>query len=157
MATLTIHFESNDSTTVMHSMGSRDFPSSLLTVRRAQIIHRGRGAERANASSVVYKGELTVDDSEEVVEVAVKLLACDKLEDLEDLEYEHSLYSGKVKELQGEIVPMCYGLFQVPNKLLACIVLQYCGEPVLCEFDELDMDLRWVKTVTYRARTVSWC
>lgn len=135
MAVLTMYFASDNASYTMHPMGSHVPTESGLTIRQASIIHRG---ERA----LVYKGELTVGEKKEALEVAVKLVAGSSSHDLEQLEDEYNHYARELKELQGKIVPMCYGLFQVPNKYVACLVLQYCGEPILCEFDELDMDRR---------------
>lgn len=135
MAVLTIHFTCDDSTFTMHSIDPDSSSDSWLTIRKATAIHRGD-------RNMVYKGELIMDNTKDVIEVAVKFIAGESPRDLADLEYEYGRYTCELKELQGQIVPTCYGLFQIPEQHTAYLVLQYCGEPISGEFDDLDMDGR---------------
>lgn len=137
MTALTIQFACDNSTFHMDPVGSHSPSESRLAIREASVIHNGDLA-------VVYRGKLTTNTDKKDVDVVVKLVVGESSRDLEDLEDEYNHYTRELKELQGHIVPKCYGLFHVPKDHVACLVLEYCGESIDCEFDELDMDLRWV-------------
>ncbi|TFY66118.1 hypothetical protein EVG20_g4974 [Dentipellis fragilis] len=56
------------------------------------------------------------------------------------LEKEMQFYEGKLQHLQGVYIPICHGYFvgQSHEGRTACLVLDYCGEPIEDAFSELD-------------------
>ncbi|KAJ7090939.1 hypothetical protein B0H15DRAFT_250044 [Mycena belliarum] len=56
---------------------------------------------------------------------------------------ELKVYQTKGKVLQGTALPEFYGCFQVRigAAMVTCLAMEYCGEPLKKDFDELDSDL----------------
>ncbi|KAJ7090935.1 hypothetical protein B0H15DRAFT_884280 [Mycena belliarum] len=56
---------------------------------------------------------------------------------------ELKVYQTKGKVLQGTALPKFYGCFQVRigAAMVTCLAMEYCGEPLKKNFDELDADL----------------
>ncbi|KAJ7198827.1 hypothetical protein GGX14DRAFT_373805 [Mycena pura] len=50
-------------------------------------------------------------------------------EEVEDMEREAGLYEHQLKDLQGTIVPTCYGFYtaKVNGQSLGCLLLEYCS------------------------------
>ena len=57
---------------------------------------------------------------------------------------EAELYLGPLAPLQGSTVPRCHGLYigLVDDEEIACLVLEYCGDPLQKPFRQLPVDLR---------------
>jgi hypothetical protein len=64
---------------------------------------------------------------------------------MQHLEIEEKHYDG-LKILQGDVIPMCYGLFKgltATGIPLKCLVLEYCGEMLLGIFTSLSLEHRY--------------
>lgn len=48
-----------------------------------------------------------------------------------------------LKELQGKVVPRCYGYFE-NSKVAGCLVLEHAGEAIQTPFSYLDDELKQV-------------
>lgn len=90
---------------VPYPIRSAEKPDYTFEVLEAKLIHKG---ETFN----VYSGSLVRSD-DKCTPTVVKLGWRDSHPDAEDtLVYEYSLYMGRLKKLQGKVVPCCHGLFQ---------------------------------------------
>lgn len=106
--------------------------SPKLQVTNTTVIHQGNYA-------TVYRGTRSAEGKDE--DVVLKFVFGKCAEDLARLRAEHRVYQ-KMADLQGHCIPKCYGLFQAAFDSVACLVLEFCGEPLCAPFDEADMDLR---------------
>lgn len=104
-------------------------------VRNATPFHHGN-------HRVVYKGELSQDDQPPEVVLKFVVATPTRQDTRLALEKEFGFYRGELKDIQGIVVPKCYGMFSSPDNKDHRLVLQYCGERVNMEFTYLDMDLR---------------
>ena len=57
------------------------------------------------------------------------------------LQREASFYMNELKQLQGDVVPMCYGFYTDKRKhaKIGCLVLQYCDKVLAEGLDEFEM------------------
>lgn len=109
--------------------------SGICEFKTTEVLYRGM-------SSVVYKGDLS-RDKETVRVVALKIVYGNTANSLRSIEAEYEHYK-TLKALQGDVVPECYGLFQAHNAHVACLLLEFCGDPIYEEFEDIPMDLRYV-------------
>lgn len=138
MATLTVQLPEGTSISLLCA-GST--PASALPhhfhVADSTQIHSG-------SSATIYRGALTSGEDEKTEDVVLKMIFGTSMDDLCSLEKEYELYR-KMEYVQGYDVPTCYGLFRAPDAPIACLVLEFCGEPLTCrDFDEIPMDMRYV-------------
>lgn len=86
---------------------------------------------QANRRSTVYRGQCKdVDGSD--IELVIKFTASADHVDAEAENYK------KLKDLQGSIVPTCYGtLREGDTGKVKCLVLQHFGEPLGIDFHDL--------------------
>lgn len=80
-------------------------------------------------------------------DVFIKLGYVGDIEEANGLRNEVSFYNNELKSLQGDIVPMCYGLYEGKHQdgdHILCLLLEHAGEPVSAArgFISLDMELR---------------
>ncbi|KII85345.1 hypothetical protein PLICRDRAFT_178434 [Plicaturopsis crispa FD-325 SS-3] len=84
----------------------------------------------------------TLSDQAVVLKFTVPLSG---LSSLRDLENEAMAYRGKLKPLQGTVVPRYLGLYKATKKtgeVLGCMVLEDCGDAVEVPFCELPLEHR---------------
>lgn len=89
-------------------------------VHNATPIHYGNNA-------IVYRGELS-QGGHPTEEVVLKLVDTLRQHTSSGLEKEFGFYCSQLKDLQGTVVPKCYGLFTSSDSINTALVLQYCGE-----------------------------
>ncbi|KAH9937354.1 uncharacterized protein B0H18DRAFT_1206218 [Fomitopsis serialis] len=72
------------------------------------------------------------------IEVAVKWVRGSL--GVEKMRYEAALYKGKLKHLQGDVVPRCYGFFtgEVDGEVSGCLVLERCNNSYSLKREELN-------------------
>lgn len=95
---------------------------------------------RRSSESAIYRGT----DTETNSLLALKL--CFEKESIEALDTEARRYN-ELKEFQGDVVPICFGYFTgtVDTSPVACLVLEFCGEPLPCPFKELSLEQRYTR------------
>lgn len=115
-----------------------DFPVTRLVFDKAKKLYTGN-------HTTVFRGELTAeDDSMKPLDVVIKI----------DMFHPHSeglineakLYTTKLDTLQGRSIPLYYGIYQAKfgSDDVTCLVLQYCGKPVMKFFNNLDKKFKYV-------------
>ncbi|KAJ6486113.1 hypothetical protein C8R47DRAFT_1321040 [Mycena vitilis] len=59
---------------------------------------------------------------------------------LEELRHEARIYSDLLSRYQDHLIPNYYGYFQtkIGQKTVACIITEYCGEPITTSLDKAD-------------------
>lgn len=100
-----------------------------LIIQNATPIHYGN-------ARIVYKGELLRGNLTQTEEIVLKLIAARRNDAHPMLEKEYSFYCNQLKDLQGTVVPKCYGMFKDPNESHFALILQYCGERASSEDPE---------------------
>jgi hypothetical protein len=110
--------------------------SRRLNVTMTEILHIG-------AASTVYLGNAVID-----MKNTALVLKVNEPYLMEDLLLESRRYA-ELKELQNDIIPLCYGLYENcaesdghPN--LAILVLEYCGETFPDLFRNLPLTDRYI-------------
>lgn len=122
---------------VFHSADASSSSSIAYKFKTTRVLHRGE-------TSTVYKGVLS-GGGEAPVKAVAKLRYGTDPGSLRALEAEFERYQ-TLAPLQGDVVPKCYGLFKIPYRHTACLLLEYCGEALDKEFEFLPMDLRCVSS-----------
>ncbi|KAF8067876.1 hypothetical protein FPV67DRAFT_1494039 [Lyophyllum atratum] len=94
-----------------------------------------------NDHSTVYAAILTHDNSRVVLKLSLGW------ESLEDLKREANHYELQLKDVQGDIVPRYYGMYEGTctshsSRKIGCLVLEYCGKHVIGLFRDLPLDER---------------
>ena len=93
-------------------------------------------------NSEVYRGKLSRKGNPEVQDIVCKLSEGDT----SSLLSEAKLYDTVLMPLQGEDVPRCLGLFSgtssLTRKPIACLLFEYCGEPLGGFFIDHPMDVK---------------
>lgn len=92
--------------------------------------------------TTVFRGELTVAGYMKPMDVVIKIDIFDPHS--ESLINEAKLYTTKLHDLQGIVVPLYYGIYHAKfgSNDVTCLVLQYCGRPVKNLFTKLDKDFK---------------
>ncbi|KAH9940245.1 hypothetical protein B0H21DRAFT_755161 [Amylocystis lapponica] len=92
-----------------------------LIVRDPVLIHEG--------NSTAFRATLFRDDGRLVADVVCKFVHGKR--NFKRLRREAVMYRGRLKDLQGKVVPKFYGVYEgetVKKKLTGCIITQFCGE-----------------------------
>ncbi|KAL4259586.1 hypothetical protein AB1N83_009474 [Pleurotus pulmonarius] len=87
----------------------------------------------SHKDTTVYRGMLTLPDSEEPVAVVVKTDFFAETMRPRDFEREADMYENHLWDLQDKAIPRCYGLFQSKEdgKISSFLVLRDCGNPIV--------------------------
>ncbi|KAF7440065.1 hypothetical protein PC9H_000407 [Pleurotus ostreatus] len=88
----------------------------------------------SHKDTTVYRGLLTLPDSEEPVAVVVKTDFFAETLRRKAFEHEVDMYEIHLWELQDKAIPHCYGLFQYKGedaKVSSFLVLRDCGDPIV--------------------------
>ncbi|KAF8058186.1 hypothetical protein FPV67DRAFT_1428579 [Lyophyllum atratum] len=117
----------------LQSSLSESFPSLRATA--GALLHD-------NDHSTVYAATL---DSHHLSPVVLKLAL--SWQSLEDLKKEADHYANALKDVQGSVVPRFRGLYEGrcvnhDRRRIGCLVLEYCGTPVVGEFADLPLNER---------------
>ncbi|KAF8075350.1 hypothetical protein FPV67DRAFT_1728608 [Lyophyllum atratum] len=118
--------------TLTSSSSSEPFPSLHATT--SVLLHD-------NHHSTIYAATLEHDQSPVVLKLA------QGSQSFEDLKKEADHYASALKDVQGTAVPRFYGFYEWrcvthSRRRLGCLVLEYCGEPVVGKFKDLPMNER---------------
>ncbi|RDB23734.1 hypothetical protein Hypma_009467 [Hypsizygus marmoreus] len=64
---------------------------------------------------------------------------------VDSLMKEAEIYEVLVKDLQGDVIPKCFGVFQaeIDGNLLTCLITEYCGQPLNKPFCDWDREYFW--------------
>jgi hypothetical protein len=105
-----------------------------LDVTISRIIH-------TSARSTVYLGTTVIDSNDTPI-----VLKCVRKDLQGELLLEATHYA-QLKELQNDVIPLCYGLYgdctEGEGYPSAFLVLEYCGEPLEIGFCELPLPERY--------------
>lgn len=100
------------------------------------LVHRGH--------SRVYEGDYYDPDSRDAVQVALKVVEGEDAIAL--LEREARIYATALLQLQGQVVPHCYGMYaSAPGsgQRRACLMLEHCGQSRDVDDTPLSIDERY--------------
>ncbi|KAF8075349.1 hypothetical protein FPV67DRAFT_1728604 [Lyophyllum atratum] len=125
------------------------FPSLKSSLSQASLHATAGVLLHHNDDSTVYAASLEHHQSPVVLKLALGLQA------LEDLTQEANHYA-KLTAVQGTIIPRFYGFYEGrcashSRRRVGCLVLEYCGEPVVGKFKDLPLNER-VKILNVLAR-----
>ena len=102
-------------------------------------IHRGR--------SHVQKGKLKCDGLETQINAICKFTVTH----VPELYDEAELYSTKLRELQGQDIPVCYGYFEClyrdyngRRRTMGCLILEDCGDSLNWDLDDIPEEIQYV-------------
>ncbi|EKM53041.1 uncharacterized protein PHACADRAFT_210780 [Phanerochaete carnosa HHB-10118-sp] len=100
----------------------------------------------ASATREYYRGTLAQrSPNDPETDVFIKLAYAQNLDDAAGLRTEANFYNKQLKALQGDVVPVCYGIYEGEHDdgdPIVCLVLEYMGEPAEDGLGSLDMDVR---------------
>lgn len=93
-------------------------------------------------NSEVYRGKLSREGHQQSQDVVCKLAEGDTSSLLSEVK----LYDTVLKPLQGEDIPRSLGFFlgtsSLTQKPIACLLLEYCGEPLGGYFNDHPMEVK---------------
>ncbi|KAF8058189.1 hypothetical protein FPV67DRAFT_1676445 [Lyophyllum atratum] len=120
--------------TLTSSPSSESFPTLHATT--SALLHRND-----HRRSTIYAATLDHDRSRVVLKLGLDL------QSVEDLTQEANHYVIALKDLQGTVVPRFYGFYEGrcanhSRRRVGCLVLEYCGEPLVGKFKDLPLDER---------------
>ncbi|KAF9055917.1 hypothetical protein BJ165DRAFT_459281 [Panaeolus papilionaceus] len=111
----------------LHLQWSRTEDYHLWAWDMGKVHHTAVVVQRVKSN--MHIAQLGLAGDKEKVPVAIKLARGEAQQ--ETLLQEYGFYTRDLKELQGTVVPKCYGFFRgrVHGVKLGCLVLEYCFEP----------------------------
>ncbi|TFY75090.1 hypothetical protein EWM64_g8919, partial [Hericium alpestre] len=112
---------------ITHTLRSTDPNASS-----SELVFVGNGLIHENGRVEVYRGLLSPSpDDSSAIDVVCKMAYGKRA--LNGLNNEAQLYLNKLKDLQGVCVPHSYGYFvgDTDEGPTGCLVLKYCGEPIV--------------------------
>ncbi|RDB26127.1 hypothetical protein Hypma_006193 [Hypsizygus marmoreus] len=92
----------------------------------------------------IYTGTLVRPGTAETRNIVLKI---NTGEHVKALTHEADVYENCAKDLQGTVIPVCFGLFHtvtLENCVITCLVTEYCGENLDAnELSDLEIDFGW--------------
>ncbi|RDB17089.1 hypothetical protein Hypma_001929 [Hypsizygus marmoreus] len=92
------------------------------TMKNPSDIYRGR--------YILFRALLQRPEFHDPVDAVLKFSHQGK--NVDSLLHEANIYENHVKDLQGDVIPRCFGVFQatIAENLITCLITEYCGSPI---------------------------